>query len=84
MPGTSLVAQQWGICLLSGGSDDKEAAHNGGDLGLIPKSARCSGGGKIPWRREQQPIPAFLPAESHGQRSLVGYSPWDHKSLDTT
>ena len=28
---------------------------------------------KIPWRREQQPAPAFLPGESHGQRSLVGY-----------
>ena len=25
-----------------------------------------------------------LPGESHGQRSLVGYSPWDHKELDTT
>ena len=31
--------------------------------------------GKIPWRREWQPIPVFLPKESHGQRSLVGYSP---------
>ena len=32
--------------------------------------------GKIPWRREWQPTPVFLPGESHGQRSLVGYSPW--------
>ena len=31
--------------------------------------------GKIPWRREWQPTPIFLPGESHGQRSLVGYSP---------
>ena len=31
---------------------------------------------KIPWRRAWQPTPAFLPGESHGQRSLVGYSPW--------
>ena len=31
--------------------------------------------GKIPWRRTWQPTPAFLPGESHGQRSLVGYSP---------
>ena len=30
---------------------------------------------KIPWRREWQPTPVFLPGESHGQRSLVGYSP---------
>ena len=39
---------------------------------------------KIPWRREWQPTPVFLPGESHGQRRLVGYSPWDHKKLDTT
>ena len=31
--------------------------------------------GKIPWRRAWQPTPAFLSGESHGQRSLVGYSP---------
>ena len=30
---------------------------------------------KIPWRRAWQPTPVFLPEESHGQRSLVGYSP---------
>ena len=28
--------------------------------------------------------PTFLPGESHGQRSLVGYSPWDCRELDTT
>ena len=39
--------------------------------------------GKSPWRREQQPTPVFLPGESHGQRSLAGYSPWGHKELDT-
>ena len=31
-----------------------------------------------------QPSPVFLPEESHGQRSLVGYSPWGHKESDTT
>ena len=31
--------------------------------------------GKIPWRRKWQPSPVFLPGKSHGQRSLVGYSP---------
>ena len=40
--------------------------------------------GKIPWRRAWQPTPVFLPGGSQGQRSLVGYSPWDHKELDTT
>ena len=39
---------------------------------------------KISWRREWLHIPEFLPGESHGQRSLVGYSPWGHKELDTT
>ena len=39
---------------------------------------------KILWRRAWQPIPEFLPGESHGQRSLVGYSPCGHKELDTT
>ena len=29
---------------------------------------------KIPWRRAWQPSPVFLPGESHGQRSLAGYS----------
>ena len=31
---------------------------------------------KIPWRRAWQPTPVFTPGEFHGQRSLVGYSPW--------
>ena len=39
---------------------------------------------KIPWSRTWQPIPVFLPGESHGQRSLEGYSPRGHKELDTT
>ena len=40
--------------------------------------------GKIPWRRKWQPTPVFLPGESHGQSSLVGYSSWCHKESDTT
>ena len=40
--------------------------------------------GKIPWRRECLPTPVFWPRESHGQRSLPGYSPWGPKELDTT
>ena len=39
---------------------------------------------KIPWRRKWQPTPIFLPGESHGQRSLAGYSLWGLKELDTT
>ena len=37
-----------------------------------------------PWRRKWQSTPIFLRGESHGQRSLVGYSPWGHEELDTT
>ena len=32
----------------------------------------------------RQPTPVFLLEKPHGQRSLVGYSPWDHKESDTT
>ena len=39
---------------------------------------------KIPWRRKWQSTPVLLPGKSHGQRSLVGYSPWGHKESDTT
>ena len=39
---------------------------------------------KIPWRRAWQPSSVFLPGESHGQRSLVGYGPQGHKELETT
>jgi len=35
--------------------------------------------GKSPWRRKWQPAPVFLPGKFHGQRSLVGYSPWGYK-----
>ena len=34
---------------------------------------------KIPWRREWQPTPVFLPGKSRGQKNLVSYSPWGHK-----
>ena len=40
--------------------------------------------GEIPWRRKWQPTPVFLPGESHGERSLVYYSPWGWKELDAT
>ena len=40
--------------------------------------------GKIPWRRAWQPTPVFLSGESHGQRSLAGYSPLGCRESDTT
>ena len=60
------------------GKDGKESACNAGDLGSIPGSGRSSG------RRTWQPTPVFLPGEFHGQRSLVGYSPWGHKESNMT
>ena len=39
--------------------------------------------GKTPWRREWLSTPVFLPGIFHGQRSLVGYSPWNWKESDT-
>ena len=54
----------------------KNLTGNAGDLGLIP-------GQEDPMEREWQPTPAFLPGESHGWRSLAGYSPRGHKESDT-
>ena len=65
------------IVALPGDSDGKEFSCSTEDLGLVPWV------GKIPWRRERQPTPVFLPGESHGQRSLTGYNPRGHKELDT-
>ena len=55
-----------------GGASGKEPTCKAGDvmgLGFDPWVR------KILWRRAQQPTPVFLPGESHGQKSLVGYSP---------
>ena len=60
------------------GSDSTELTCTAGDPGSIP------GAGRSPWRKAWQPTPVFLPGESHGQRSLVGYSPWGCKESDTT
>jgi len=61
-----------------GRSDGKGSACNAGNPRFSPWVR------KIPWRREWQPTPVFLPGESHGQRSLVGYSPRGCKESDTT
>ena len=39
---------------------------------------------RIPWRRKRQPTLVFLPGKSHGQRNVMGCSPWDRKESDTT
>ena len=53
------------------------SAFNAEDPGSIP-------GPEDPWRRKWQPTLVILPGKSHGQKSLVGYSPWDCKESDTT
>ena len=56
----------------------KESACNAGDTGLIPGSETSSGEGN------RLPTPVFFPGESHGQRSLAGYSPGGCKGSDVT
>ena len=53
---------------------------------LIPWLLELDSGrvGKIPWRRKWQSTPVLLLGKSHGQRSLIGYSPWGHKESDMT
>ena len=62
---------------ISGGSDGKKSACNEGTWVQ-------SLGQEDPWRRKWLLILVFLPGEFRGLRSLVGYSPWVCKKLDTT
>ena len=54
---------------------------NGKELPAMQETRVRSLVRKIPWRREWQPTPVLLPGEFHGQRSLVGYSPWGRKRV---
>ena len=60
------------------GSNGKESTCNAGHSGSTPELGRSLGG------RAWQSTPVFLPGESHGQRSLVGYSWWGRIESDTT
>ena len=60
-----------------GGSDGKESDCSAGDR------VRSLGQEDL-LEKKWQPPPGFLPGESHGQRSLVGYSPWGWKESDMT
>ena len=61
-----------------GGSDNKEFTCNAGDSGPMPGWGRSPGGGHATHSR------ILALKNPHGQRSMVGYSPWGHKELDTT
>ena len=63
-----------------GGANGKESTCHAGDAGdMFDTWVK-----KTPWRRKCKPTPMFLPGESHGQKSLKGYSPWGFKELDIT
>ena len=55
----------------------KASAYNVGDLGSMP-------GSEDPLEKEMATPPVLLPGESHGERSLAGYSPRGHKEWNTT
>ena len=57
----------WWLC------GKKNLPANAGDLGLIPALGRSPGEGMAT-------PPVFLPGKSHEKRSLMGSSPWNHKS----
>ena len=59
----------------------KESAYQCGRCGRLQLDPW---GGKILWRRKWLPTPVCLPGKPHGQRSLVGYSPWGQKKSDMT
>ena len=59
-----------------GGSDAKESTCNAGGLGSIPELERSPGGG------HGNPLQYSCLENPHGQRNLVGYSPWSHKESD--
>ena len=62
----------------AGGLDGKESASNVGDLGSIPALGRSPGEGN------SNPLKYPCMENFHGQRSLVGYSPWGRKESATT
>ena len=78
------IVNKFNVCVIGkgfpGGTSDEEPAC---------QCRRCKRRGfnpwvrKIPCRRECQPTLGSLPGESHGQRSLAGYSPQGHKESDT-
>ena len=61
-----------------GGSDSRESACSAGDLGSVPGLGRSPGGG------QGNPLQYSCLDNPHGQRSLAGCSPWDHKESDMT
>ena len=72
------VRHDWRDLAAAGGLDGNEPACSAGDLDLIP------GSGRPPQEGNGLLTSVVLPGEFHGQRSLVGYIPWDRKESDMT
>ena len=68
----------WMLYTFLSGSDGKKSAFNVGDMGSIPGLGRFPGGG------HGNSLQYSCLENPHGQRSLVGYSPWGHKESDRT
>ena len=81
-----MIMEKWRPLKIS--APKKKCSYTGGTSGKEPtcrcrRRKRCKFDPwvrKIPWGRAWQPTPVILPGEVHGQRSLVGYSPWGRKS----
>ena len=74
----SIFIYQWPGILqgFTGGEVVKNPPANAGDVGLIP------GSGRSPGERNGNPLQYSCLENPHGQRGLVGYSPWGHKESD--
>ena len=88
----SLICQgpRWEIIVLGSTLSTSHTAYKASLVAQMVKNLQCGRPGfspwvgKIPLRRAWQSTPVNLPGDPHGQRSLVGYSPWGRKGLDTT
>ena len=74
----TLKAQVFAISVNQSRGSDKRGVHSN------PEWPQNGSHFSLDWRRTWQPTTAFLPGESHGQKSPSGYSPWGHKESDTT
>ena len=79
------VKNEWSCTLKTGASLVAQTVKN---LLQCKQPGTIPGSGRSPGERNGHPLfihsPVFLPGESHGQRSLAGYSPWGHKESDMT
>ena len=79
----TLSGLQVPLASIPGGSVVKNLPTSAGDTGDVASILGRSLGQEDPLAKEMATHSIFLPGESHGQRSLVGYIPWGHKGSDT-